>query len=105
MSKAYKCDRCGDFFEPGDQGEIKNSPYGVWKGNSSADLCPACRDELHKWYTEPDKSKPVDYWMSRVTEAAREAYERLKDTDEFKATVKAAEERARAEMDGDAENG
>ena len=50
MSKAYKCDRCGGYFEPGDQGEIKNNVYDVIVGNEIKDLCPKCRDDLYHWY-------------------------------------------------------
>ena len=50
MSAAYKCDRCGAFFEPGDRGEVKNNPYNVWAGGHLTDMCPECRDALGRWY-------------------------------------------------------
>ena len=99
MSNAFKCDRCGGFFEPGDQGKIKNSPYGVWKGNVTADLCPMCSDELYEWYKNPEGSRPIGYWMNRVTAAAREAFNHLKETEQFKAAVEAAAEQAKEEQE------
>lgn len=103
MSIALKCDRCGVFYERSDLGEIKNSPYGVWKGNNSADLCPTCCDELYRWFTNPKESRPVGYWMGRVAGAAREAWEAMKDTPEYKAAVEAAAERMRTEEGGEQE--
>ena len=51
MSKAYKCDRCGAFFGPGDQGEVKNNPYKVCAYGFEKDLCPECSDALGRWYS------------------------------------------------------
>jgi len=101
MSKALKCDRCGEFYELSHRGEIKHSPYGVWKGNRSADLCPACSDDLRRWYENPKEGRPVGYWMGRVADAARDAWEAVKDTPEYKAAVEAAAERMRTEEGGE----
>ena len=49
------------------------------------------------------EGRPVGYWMARVADAAREAWEAVKDTPEYKAAVEAAEERMRTEEGGEQE--
>lgn len=56
MSNAWKCDRCGDFFEGGDQGVIPNNPYDVRISNRNTDLCPSCRDSLYMWYKQEEEA-------------------------------------------------
>lgn len=45
--KAYKCDRCGSFYE-------KYSMTGgliiINRNYHSVDICPACYEEFEKWY-------------------------------------------------------
>lgn len=49
MSKAFKCDRCGDLYEPYEA--IPNQFYITQRSfNATAwDLCENCSQELQKW--------------------------------------------------------
>ena len=54
MAKAYKCDRCGEFYEPQKQ---EKGNLGIYEIISPVDLlpdekdiCPACRKELAEWW-------------------------------------------------------
>lgn len=55
MAKAYKCDRCGEFYEPqkqekGDIGIYEIiSTMGLIEPNEK-DICPACQKELAEWW-------------------------------------------------------
>ena len=81
MSRAYKCDRCGSYFDPGDQGEIKNNVYDVRVGNEIKDICPKCRDDLYHWYKlrkgyrdgRADAIKDLYPGSDELTEKIREA--------------------------------
>ena len=47
MSKALKCDRCHNYYDP------YKSTYLIMGPNmAGVDLCPACRDKLTKWLKE-----------------------------------------------------
>lgn len=65
MSKALKCDRCGDFYIPDDSYQNRNwkrnrlnffnyNYDGQSVGNSKYfDLCPRCADQLQSWLDRP----------------------------------------------------
>lgn len=46
MSKAFKCDRCGEYYSPGICPRYYVRKFGAEKDK---DLCPNCSDTLHKW--------------------------------------------------------
>lgn len=56
MAKAYKCDRCGEYFES--MRQIKGNfdiseiiaEEGVHYGNFKKDLCPVCQKEFVEWW-------------------------------------------------------
>lgn len=57
MARAYKCDRCGEFYEPkkkekGDFGIYEIISTGEWGLSSpnEKDICPACRKKLAEWW-------------------------------------------------------
>ncbi len=58
--KAYKCDRCGEFFE---EYHYQSSTCG-----RSLDLCPTCNVKLHKWYTN-DTERVENEEMSNLEKA------------------------------------
>lgn len=49
MSRALKCDRCHNYYDPFDcemmilKGYVKNKPV---------DLCPSCQEKLEKWVNQ-----------------------------------------------------
>lgn len=55
MARAYKCDRCGEFYEPQEnvsgQFEICEviATRGIFEHNQK-DICPACHKELAEWW-------------------------------------------------------
>lgn len=55
MAKAYKCDRCGEFYEPQKQEKGNIGIYeiistmGLIEPNEK-DICPACQKELAEWW-------------------------------------------------------
>lgn len=56
MARAYKCDRCGEYFEAQRQNkgdydisEIIAEERGQY-GHVKKDLCPVCQKELAKWF-------------------------------------------------------
>lgn len=51
--KAFKCDRCGNYYDKFTCNE--DDLYIVHANKSTIDLCPECNDELSKWY----KNEPV----------------------------------------------
>lgn len=59
--KAYKCDRCGELYEP-----TLNSPkFQVKKYRSEwqyedVDLCKSCSDDLERFLTEADDGTKID---------------------------------------------
>ena len=53
--KAYKCDRCGKFFEKNDnfntdEDLIIQRAVDCVRGDDRYDLCPACLVELEVWF-------------------------------------------------------
>lgn len=55
MSRAFKCDRCGGFYEP--QGYINDS-FVICKSNLvKADICPICQVEFDAWFNKAKKLK------------------------------------------------
>lgn len=54
MSKAYKCDRCGEFFPS------YKATLLVMKGQNVVDLCPNCRGMLWKWLNEYKEGEDED---------------------------------------------
>lgn len=54
MAKAYKCDRCGEFYEPQKQEKGYFDIYevittGGHLEHDKKDICPACQKELAEW--------------------------------------------------------
>lgn len=55
MAKAYKCDRCGEYYE---QRKEEKGDFGIFEIISTAgilapdekDMCPACQKELAEWW-------------------------------------------------------
>lgn len=56
MSKAWKCDRCGGFFEPYNYDPEKELVITTRTKLSNCtkiyDLCPKCVEDLRKWFFE-----------------------------------------------------
>lgn len=52
MARAYKCDRCGEFYEPQEQekGDFGIYEIGEFFAPNEKDICPACRKELAEWW-------------------------------------------------------
>lgn len=53
MASAYKCDRCGEFYEPQEQEKGDFGIYEITGGflnPNEKDICPACRKELAEWW-------------------------------------------------------
>ena len=55
MAIAYKCDRCGEFYEPqkqekGDFGLYELISTGGLLTPNEKDICPTCRKELAEWW-------------------------------------------------------
>lgn len=58
MARAYKCDRCGTFFERQKNEPFPNLCLNEEKCRSrTLDLCPSCQAELDAWY---DAAKKVE---------------------------------------------
>lgn len=56
MARAYKCDRCGEFYEPQklekgdfDIAEIIAEDCGYYK-HDKKDLCPVCQKKFAEWW-------------------------------------------------------
>lgn len=45
--KAFKCDRCGSFYE---KYSMTGEVIIMYRNNYFVDICPACYEELNKWY-------------------------------------------------------
>lgn len=62
MSKAKKCDRCGELFEPFQE--------DIWVTERTAfcsaprDLCPECYEQLYKWFKDPE---PFSFMPPKTT--------------------------------------
>lgn len=52
MSKAYKCDRCGGFYEPYFHTILIT--YGSM--NNVKNLCPECNGKLEKWLKKANEA-------------------------------------------------
>lgn len=55
MARAYKCDRCGEFYEPQKQviGDFDISEIiaeGGYYEHDKKDLCPVCQKEFAEWW-------------------------------------------------------
>lgn len=67
MSKAFKCDRCKNYYDP-----YKTTTIVVTE-NLNVDLCRGCTDILKKWLKEYDEPKEAaDDKEKRLKEAADE---------------------------------
>lgn len=56
--KAYKCDRCGEFFLNSEYGYAPSKFYITRTPNASGhclDLCPNCNDELQEWIAKGEE--------------------------------------------------
>lgn len=57
MAKAFKCDRCGGFYEPGSKSKCEYSVTKMnWNSQSNPkaqDLCPQCYGSFERWWSEP----------------------------------------------------
>ena len=66
MSKALKCDRCGDFYIPDDSHRNRLSFFnydyddGIYDNCSWLDLCPGCADLLESWLERPTRETEDD---------------------------------------------
>ena len=47
MSKAFKCDRCKNYYDP-----YVGQDFSLYGHIEKVDLCPACQDKLTKWAKE-----------------------------------------------------
>lgn len=62
--EAYKCDRCGKYYQHAKNGlvicttEIVDANSGETAGYDNAqDLCPACQDQLERWFYKTTKQQ------------------------------------------------
>lgn len=53
--KAFKCDRCGKFYD-----QYINSAYKISKNAYALDLCPNCLSQLNIFVEEPDRVNIID---------------------------------------------
>ena len=62
MSRAYKCDRCGELYERYDLGieDLVITPLKNTHNSVYYDLCKSCRKELTDWFNENKKESEVD---------------------------------------------
>lgn len=54
MATAYKCDRCGCFFE---EKPVNRSGLVIYKNCSSRDICQDCHDKFLSFWFEPVNAK------------------------------------------------
>lgn len=62
MSKALKCDRCGEFYE---RTKVQTGGYFVTRystGGYPLDLCPVCREEFKHWFDEKKKDEDESFF-------------------------------------------
>lgn len=65
MSKALKCDRCGNFYIPDDSHQNRNRlkffncdyDTGTCSNSKYFDLCPRCADLLESWLDRPVRNE------------------------------------------------
>lgn len=62
--EAFKCDRCGKYYQHAKKGlvicttEIVDANSGETAGYDNAqDLCPACQDQLERWFYKTTKQQ------------------------------------------------
>ena len=80
--KAYKCDRCGKFFEKyKDQGtaEFFNITRNPCVSGNCLDLCPKCNDELQEWVTNYKVQVVCNCTDEEISKSFIEDVERVKD--------------------------
>ena len=51
---AKKCDRCGAFYSPNNEGRVFTVNKGSFPSNYTLDLCPKCHDDLITFMADPD---------------------------------------------------
>ena len=85
--RAYKCDRCGDYFDiPNKFDDNKKVCLSILKAErwTTADLCQDCIQSLERWYNIPRiyQKEVDDYEMDTETEQEVQTNVRLEETKE-----------------------
>lgn len=64
MAIAYKCDRCGAFYDRNAAGKkITTRRYdAISAQREHDDLCPKCADELMEWFEFAENNHTQGYW-------------------------------------------
>lgn len=57
MSKAFKCDRCGNFYEPTKSQDLIVEHFDKSGSIKKQDMCPTCYGKLVDWWK---KGKETD---------------------------------------------